>query len=197
MTHELEIKFKVADFAPIRRKLRACGAKYLGTFIQTDSFFDTPGRQLRLSDQGFRVRRIRILKSAGGKIDPRPLLTYKGPRKKNANGLKIRREIQMHLDDAEAAVQMIRALGMKEQMTIQKRRASYRMGRCLVELDELPLIGCFVEIEGQAEKAILAAAGKLNLQTGPVKEAYSHMLSAECRRLGRSDRSVTFNPKVL
>ena len=98
----------------------------------------------------------------------------------------------MHLDDAEAAIQMIRALGMKEHMTIQKRRASYRLGRCLVELDELPLIGCFVEIEGPTEKAILAVAGKLNLRTEPVKDAYSHMLSAECRRLGRSDRSVIF-----
>ncbi len=192
MAHEREIKFKVDDFGPIRRKLRACGAKYIGTAIQTDSFFDTAGRRLRQADQGFRVRRIRILKSAGGKIDSRPLLTYKGPRKPNSNGLKIRQEIQMHLDDAAAAVQMIRALGMKEQMTIQKRRASYKLGRTLVELDELPLIGCFVEIEGPTEKAILAAAGKLKLQTDPVTEAYSHMLSAECKRLRRSDRSITF-----
>ena len=160
MAHEREIKFKVDDFGPIRRKLRACGAKYLGTAIQTDSFFDTAGRRLRQADQGFRVRRYLL-------------------------------DLAVALD-AAAAVQMIRALGMKEQMTIQKRRASYKLGRTLVELDELPLIGCFVEIEGPTEKAILAAAGKLKLQTEPVTEAYSHMLSAECKRLRRSDRSIKF-----
>ncbi len=192
MAHEREIKFRVANFASVRRKLRASGAEYLGTFIQTDSFYDTAGRQLRQAGRGFRLRRVRLLKGAGGKIDPRPLLTYKGPRKPNTNGLKIRQEIQMHLDDAEAAVQMIRALGMKEHMTIQKQRASYRLGRCLVELDKLPLIGCSVEIEGPTEKSILAAAEKLALQTEPVKRGYSNLLSRECKRLGRSDRSVTF-----
>jgi len=198
MPHEIEAKFKVADFRAVRRRLTALGAVYLGTDLQTDSYYDTPDGRLLGEDKGLRIRRTRRLRSPstdGGKapkVDSSPLFTYKGPADGHKRA-KIRREIQTRVDSHQALGDILAELGLKPTLTIQKKRASYRMGSCLVELDELPVIGRFIEIEAPTPKQIEAVRSKLDIQTEPCTNHYITLLTEACPRIAGDCLEVTFD----
>jgi len=193
MSHEIEAKFKVADFRAVRRRLRGLGAVYLGTDLQTDSYYDTPDRRLLGEDKGLRIRQTRRLRSpSGSKSDTRPLLTYKGPADGHEQA-KIRREIQSRVDSHQALGDILAALGLAPTLTIQKKRASYRLGSCLVELDELPVIGRFIEIEAPGPRQIEVVRGKLDIQTKPCTDHYITLLTGACPRVSGACLEVTFD----
>ena len=198
MPHEIEAKFKVADFRAVRRQLARLGAVYLGTDLQTDAYYDTPDRSLLGEDKGIRIRRTRRLRNpsaAGGeapKRDTRPLLTYKGPAAAHKQ-VKIRREIQTRVDSHQALGDILTALGLEPTLTIQKKRASYRLGSCLVELDELPVIGRFVEIEASSHRQIEAISDKLDIRTKPSADHYITLLTEACPRVSDACLEVTFD----
>jgi len=192
MSRETEVKFRVADFAAVRRALRKAGAGYLQTVVQTDRYYDTPDRSLLKSDRGIRIRMVRCLRSARGPIDDRPQLTYKGPGDPHSTA-KIRPEIQTRADSPEVVEKILGTCGLVMTLSVQKRRATYRLGRCTVELDELPLIGRFVEIEGPDEGAVLSAARRLGLTGEPIKAHYIDLLSRRCPRAGRACKRVHFD----
>ena len=134
MAEELEAKFKVANFRAVRKSLRAAGAVYRGTAILTDVFFDTPDRRLYRGDSGLRLRQVRITRGAPGGLTSGWVLTYKGPRHPNRRA-KVRTETQTILDDGETMGEVLRSVGLQVFLEIEKSRASYKLGRCLVELD--------------------------------------------------------------
>jgi len=198
MSHEIEAKFKAADFRAVRRRLTGLGAVYLGTDLQTDSYYDTPDRRLLGDDKGLRIRHMRRLRSpssADGKVpkaDTRALLTYKGPADGHKRA-KIRREIQTRVDSHQALGDILTALGLEPTLTIQKKRASYRLGSCLVELDELPVIGRFIEIEAPTPKQIEALRVKLDLHNQPCTDHYIALLTKACSRVSGACLEVTFD----
>ena len=198
MSHEIEAKFNVPDFRAVRRRLRELGAVYLGTDLQTDSYYDTPDRRLLSEDKGLRIRRTRHLRGpspVGGKTpnaDTRALLTYKGPADGHKRA-KIRREIQTRVDSHRALGDILTALGLAPTLTIQKKRASYRLGSCLVELDELPVIGRFVEIEAPTPKRIEALRVKLDIRSEPCTDHYITLLTVACSRVSEACLEVTFD----
>ena len=189
---ETEAKFKVKSFSAVRRALRAEGGEYLGTVLQTDRYLDTASRSLLNSDTAVRVRTVKVLRSPPHGQDRRPLLTFKGPIARGKRS-KRRREIQTRVDDGAAVVEILRSVGLTRSLMVQKRRASYRMGRCLVELDELPLIGRFVEIEGPNTEKIEAARRKLKLEGKAITDHYLSLLAAGCKRAGRQCGEITFD----
>ena len=176
MAQEMEAKFSVADFRAVRRALRAAGGVYLGTAEHVDEFFDTPERKLYRGDRGLRLRNVRVLRGAAGGVKSGWLLTYKGPRQANRSA-KVREEIQTHVTDGVALAEILRQAGLKTHLEIKKRRSSYRLGRCLVELDELPGLGGFVEIEAPSERALQQTRRKLALTGEPITESYAHLVA--------------------
>ncbi|MDP6545904.1 MAG: class IV adenylate cyclase [Phycisphaerae bacterium] len=198
MPHEIEAKFKVADFRAVRKRLTALGAVYLGTDLQTDSYYDTPDRRLLGGDKGLRIRRTRRLRSpspVGGKppkADTRPLLTYKGPADGHKQA-KIRREIQTRVDSHQALGDTLSALGLEPTLTVQKKRASYRLGSCRIELDELPVLGRFIEIETPTPKQIETVRRKLDIRGEPCTDHYITLLTRACSRAGGACLEVTFD----
>ncbi len=58
-------------------------------------------------------------------------------------------------------------------------------GSCLIELDELPLIGTFIEIEGSSQRQVFAVARKLGLDGDSIKTSYSRMIADDCKAKGR------------
>jgi len=198
MAHEIEAKFKVPDFRAVRTRLRGLGAVYLGTNLQTDLYYDSPDHRLLNEDKGLRIRLTRRLRSpsaTGGKApatDSRPLLTYKGPPDRHEQA-KIRQEIESRVDSHQALGDILGALGMAPMLTIQKKRASYRMGPCLVELDELPLLGRFIEIEAPSPRQIEALREKLDIQAEPCTDHYITLMTRACSRASRTCREVTFD----
>ena len=189
MAKEIEIKYAVEDLAVVKRKLRAAGATHLGTVEQSDAYFDTPDRRLLAADSGLRLRTTRILRRGAEKIEGGALLTFKGPARRGGRA-KVRTERQSHVGAPAVVAEILAACGLGEMVTIVKRRCSWRLGRCRVELDRLPILGCFVEIEGPSAKAIYSAAGRLGLRGEPIKTHYVRLLKDCCRHIGQTCRVV-------
>lgn len=107
------------------------------------------------------------------------MITYKGP---CAHGLLTRRtEIEVPLNPAgvDNASQLLAALGFHTVLSFEKLRTTWKVDTCLVEIDRVPYVGDFVEIETASEEAILAIRQKLNLDQEPMlQSSYIAMLCA-------------------
>jgi len=180
---EIEAKLKLDSFKGIEKRLKALDAEFLRERLHTDAYFDDGKSSLRKSDSALRLRRQRI-----GRKE-QVVITYKGPRRRGR--FKQREEIQFGVSDASRAELLLNALGYKKAIVFQKRRRVWHYGGCEVALDELPLLGSFIEIEGPNEKAISRVQKKLGLCDLPhIPESYAVLMERKLRRLGRKNGKV-------
>ena len=71
-------------------------------------------------------------------------------------------------------------------LSFEKRRETLELDGCKVELDELPHLGSFVEIEGPDEEAVLRVREKLGLADRPiVKTSYIALLMGYLQERGQ------------
>jgi adenylate cyclase, class 2 len=177
--YEVELKFPLADSAPLVAQLEQLGAQPGAVREQRDRYFAHPARDFVQTNEALRIR------SDG----PRNCLTYKGP-VVDAQ-VKSRPEIETAFADGpEAAGQLARTLGLlgfREVRTVAKRRVPYHLaweGRVVeVTLDDVHELGTFVELETLADEsereaardAILLLAGRLGLEN-PERRSYLRLL---------------------
>ena len=187
MPVEIEAKMSVPDLEAMRARLREAGAERAGRALETNTFFDTEDRSLLASDQGLRLRRNLDRDTAAEEH----VITYKGPRQHGQ--LKSREEVELSVENSDAAVLLLERLGFARMLSFEKRRESWRLGGCKVELDELPYLGSFVEVEGPGEQPVLAVREQLGLADRPiVKSSYVALLMGYLQERGRSRKIVTF-----
>ncbi len=185
MTREIEIKLPVESHEPIRQRLRDLGADFLRTGIETNWIYDRSDGSLRTGGFGLRLRTVDV---ASGKPFP-TTLTVKGPLLPGP--LKERDELEVTVDNAETANQMLAMLGFTCILKYQKRRESWRFMRCNVELDEPPHVGLFVEIEGPDDGCIRAVQESLGLgSVSHTPQSYPHLLLAYCKSTGLATHDV-------
>ena len=191
MNRELEAKIRVDDATAIERRLRDVGGEPLFDAIIGDTFFDTADGRLHQSGSGMRIRTARRSQIGGGPGDDAAAITFKGPRQPGA--VKIREEIEFSVGDAAAARRFLERLGYVEKLGYEKHRRSWRIGACRVELDDVPLLGTFVEIEGPDEAAIAEVQRQLGLD-GHAQEmsSYASMLDEHLSKHGMRERHVPF-----
>lgn len=188
MPLEVEVKLKVDSHDPIRAQLIEAGAEFLGRVLETNHIFDSPERTLWASDQGLRVRSCHSLEGHA----PPATLTYKGPRLESQ--LKHRQEIQIAVDDAEAARAMLEELCFMELMCFEKQRETWQLNGCLIELDELPYLGCYVEIEGPDEQQVRHTQEMIALTDGTqIPRTYIGLLRQHCEEHSLSWSIITFD----
>lgn len=160
---EIEAKYAVGEHEPIRAKLRAAGATRVGCVIETNRFFDRADGFLQRSGCGLRVRGVSV-------VDGEPVsatITFKGPIRPGA--MKVRPEFEVTVGDAEQAAVLMDQLGFAEFFAFEKRRETWRVRDCSVELDEVPVIGRFVEIEGPDEASVNSVAATLGFAGAAVE----------------------------
>lgn len=187
---ELEAKIPVDAHDAVRSRLAAAGAERLGRVLETNHLFDRVDGGLRRAGCGLRVRVCRAL---DGGADTPATLTFKGPRQPGA--IKRREELETTVGDPRAIIATLSALGFTEQVRFEKRRETWRLEDCLVELDEVPYLGRFVEIEGEDETGIRRIQEALGLGGEPtLTDSYISMLTAYCRRTRRSPMHIAFEP---
>ncbi len=176
MCVEIEAKIKVDSLAQVECKLVELGAKFVAEQLQSDSLLDDARTTLLSTDRCLRLRRQVVGDSE------RNILTYKGG--KEQSHFKRRQEIETEIKDAEAMRRLLSELGYEEVMVVDKKRRLWRLDRCEVALDELPLLGCFVEIEGPDEKEIADVQERLGLSDLPhIAQSYAHLIKEQqCRR---------------
>jgi len=183
MHEEIEAKLKVDSLEVVERRLNACGATFLGETVQTDAYFDTVARDFTRGDKCLRLRREGL-----GQRE-RLILAYKGP--KEPDDYKKRVEVELEVRDMDAAEALLVALGYDKALAFDKRRRLWRLRDCEVALDELPLLGTFVEIEGPDSHAILQVQETLGLSHVPhTMDSYASLIDRELVRLGRDRREV-------
>ncbi|MHC4423586.1 MAG: class IV adenylate cyclase [Planctomycetota bacterium] len=175
MCTEIEAKLKVESHKEIVEKLTELGAVFLQEQMQTDYYFDDAGRTLTETDRCLRLRRLQA------KQTEKILLTYKGAREKNR--FKRRQEIELGIEDADSAEKLLSELGFQQVLVVEKKRRIWRFGRCEVALDELPLLGSFVEIEGPQEEQIAEVQKNLGLSHLPhITESYVSLMAEKLRQ---------------
>ncbi|HUU82306.1 MAG TPA: class IV adenylate cyclase [Phycisphaerae bacterium] len=185
---EIEAKLRVESHEPLRRKLAALGTDIVGRVRETNHILDSADGSLRSSGSALRVRANQP--ADGGSATA--TVTFKGPVQPGA--VKRREEIEASVDDPVAMLELLRALGFVEVMTYRKRRESYRLDNCRIELDEVPMLGCFVEIEGPDERAIRRVQQRIGLaDLEHIPKSYIALLSEHCHRTGRDPRDIDFD----
>jgi adenylate cyclase class 2 len=179
---ETEAKFKVESHEPVRDRLATAGAVFIERGLETNHIFDRPDGSVRRRGYGLRIRSFDL---EGG--EARVTLTVKGPRLPGP--LKKREEVEVQVDSAAKAARILELLGFVRILRYEKRRESWSLDPCRIELDEPPHIGLFVEIEGPDEPAIGTVQQRLGLGGEPhVRPSYVKMLADYCDQHGITDR---------
>jgi adenylate cyclase class 2 len=155
---EIEAKYRVPDWEPIRAKLLAWGAEPLGTRVEADHYLNAPDRDFARTDEALRVRRS----------GTETVVTYKGPKRVAAT--KTRTEIELPLlAEPETAVKLFTSLGYRPVAVVTKTRQTYRLSRGGFDmqacLDDVGPVGRFVELEILADEAAFEPAQAVLLAT--------------------------------
>ncbi len=161
---ETEVKFYVREI----KTIEACLQDLEALLIQPRTFeknirFDVSERSLSKDKRVLRLR-----------MDDKARLTYKGP-SELVRGALTRQEIELIVDDFNQAALLLEALGYEPIFLYEKYRTTYGLNGTKIMLDELPY-GNFVEIEGEDNNRIRAAAGELNLNWDRSIPASYHVL---------------------
>jgi adenylate cyclase class 2 len=189
MAVEIEAKMKVASLIVVRDRLLAAGAKLIGEYLETNTFFDTEDRSLLAADEGLRVRFNLNLELGTSTCK----ITFKGPRKHGQ--LKSREETELVVGNFETACLLLEQLGFTKVLSFEKRRDSWSLGGCEVDLDELPHLGTYVEIEGSKDETVLKVRELLQLSDRPlVRASYVAMLLTHLQEQGKPMNDVLFEP---
>ena len=173
MAIELEAKMRVADLDAVRKRLRALRAELCGRVLELNTFLDTSGRTLLQRDSGLRLRHTRELTSG----EEKHVVTFKGPQ--DHGELRRREEIEFAVTDGRAATNLFERVGYAPQLSFEKRRETWRLGACTIELDELPELGTFVEIEGPDDVTVMGVREAMGLtQEALVTSGYASIVAA-------------------
>jgi adenylate cyclase, class 2 len=149
--------------------------------FESNVIFDTASRDLRSAGCALRVR------TAGSAA----ILTFKGPAERTRH--KSREEIETELGDAAAASRILGHLGYHPAFRYEKYRTEFaRTGDPgLVTLDETP-IGCFLELEGEAEWIDKTANALGFSEKDYVTSSYTALYVCQCNARGIAPTNMVF-----
>ncbi len=166
MATEIEAKFKIDNLDTFAKRLRELGAQPRPTVLQRDTFLDRPDGFLLNKDAGLRIRQT----------DNQTILCTKGPRQPGP--YKKRTEIELPAPSFDQALEMFQILGYSPCLCLEKKRTEYTLNDCLICLDQVALLGSFIEIEGPDEPAIKAIIDRLSLTSIPtITDSYAAMVA--------------------
>ena len=186
---EIEAKVRVAQFEAFRADLLALGAERISHVHERNLIFDRSCGELRKRGERLRLRIQRDLEEE----DASPILTFKGKRIRGED-LKQRPEVEVGVTDSDNAEQLLCAMGFDCIFSYEKRRESWSLGDCGVELDEVPLLGRFVEVEGSDPGCVRETLDALGLANRPtIRRGYVGLLRRHLRKAGIERRHVSFD----
>ena len=177
---ETELKFAVADLAMVRGRLQAIGATSLRPPVfEENVLYDDAEGSIGRRHELLRVRRSDDVR-----------LTWKQPVRDPR--FKVRREVEVRVDDFEAMSAILEGLGYRPVRRYQKEREAWHWRDAEILLDRTP-IGAFVEIEAQPDE-IEAAAAALGLDVAQgLTASYLTIYAAYCRERGLEPGDMVFD----
>lgn len=184
MSREIEVKHRLDDATGLRQRLVAAGAVRDALAQEVNHILDTPERRLLNAGCGLRIRSARPVTPPG---PAQVTLTFKGPRDAALaqRGIKAREELETAAADEATLLAVFARLGFAPVIMYEKRRETWHWPDCVATIDELPLLGWFVELEADDQAALLARRAQLGLtDASAVDETYVRL----------ADRHGTLNP---
>ena len=186
MPLEIEAKLKVDSHDAVRAGILRAGGQFVSCVTEVNAILDTPDRRLLNAGCGLRVRTC----EGEGEVPP-ATLTYKGPQQTHA--LKVRDELETPVGDAEATLAILSALGFAPVITFEKRRETWKLHGAKVELDKVPRLGCYVEIEAPDEPTIQRVRAAIGLAGQPsIRSSYIALLVEHASSRGLPADRITF-----
>lgn len=175
---ELELKARVDDPDGVRRALLHAGAAlvYRGTML--DRRFDRRGRLERRDE----VLRLRVYHPS----DESPtwgVLGWKGPVRRQGE-YRAREEWESRVDDPKAALVVLRRLGYKIVLRIDRAVEQYALGDATLRLEWYPAMDVLLEVEGPPEAIERAIAATGLPRESFLPESLPHFTDAYERRTG-------------
>lgn len=163
-TQETEVKLRIeGSVLEVKQKL-ATFCKYSTPTEEENRIYDTAEGKLKDRKQ---VLRIRYAKHPVGDLDPKIELTFKdkGTRSK---GISSRPEYNVNIQRNELAnlTKVLEGLGYRPSFVYEKKRETWKFPdvKVTVEIDELPYIGHFLEIEGPDSDVIEQVIDQLGVR---------------------------------
>jgi adenylate cyclase, class 2 len=179
--HEVEIKFRIADFDALTASLQSARFQLLTPRThEMNTLYDLPGGELRARGALLRLRQY------GDKWT----ITYKDKAATQGKH-KSRPEIETPVENGPAMDQILQGLGFRPSFSYEKFRAEWTDQRGHVVLDETP-VGNFGEIEGSPEW-IDRTASQLGLaESQYIKLSYTELFREWKRATGSSAENMLF-----
>lgn len=183
---EIEVKFVVEeDPTTLRRRILALGARPRGRYHEFNYRLDDDHSSL--SDDNIQLR----IRHAVDGEDTFSKLTVKTRSIDDDPNFKIRREIEMLVDDHKALLAALEVMGYTPYWHYEKWREKFALGRVVITLDELA-IGWFMEIEGP-KGDIVSTAELLGLNMGEsLTCSYSKLFKVAVEELDLDHTDLTF-----
>ena len=185
---ELELKARVEDAESLRRALLAAGAQLVYRGAMLDRRFDRKGRLERRDE----VVRLRVYHPAD-RSGEWGVLGWKGPVGKR-DGYRHREEWESRVDDPRAVLVVLRRLGYKIVVRIDRAIEQYKLGEATLRIEWYPAMDVLLEVEGapdEIERAIAATGLSRELF---LAESLPFFKNAYEKRTGRKARISRAEP---
>jgi predicted adenylyl cyclase CyaB len=143
---EVELKSVVDDLEMRCRQVEAAGGTLRFAGRLEDRRYDTPQRVLRARDHVLRMR-VRHSPSDG---DVAATVDWKGPTAQS-DGYKVREEIAVGVDDANALAILLSKLGYDVTEAIDRQVWEYAVDSATIRFERYPRMDVLVEVEGTPE----------------------------------------------
>jgi len=179
---ELELKARVEDPDALRRALIAAGAQLAYRGAMLDRRFDRKGR-LQKRDE---VVRLRVFHPADRSAEW-GVLGWKGPVGKR-DGYRHREEWESRVDDPRAVLVVLRHLGYKIVLRIDRAIEQYQLGEATLRLEWYPAMDVLLEVEGAPEAIERAIVATGLSRDAFVAESLPYFTAAYEQRTGRVAR---------
>ena len=150
MRTEIEVKFLDVDHDKVRAQLKELGGVCeLPMRLMKRAIIDYPDHRLQTDKNAY----IRV-RDEGQKVT----LTYK---QFKGQAVDSAREIEAEVDSFEDTIKIFEAIGLKVRSFQESKRETWKLGKVEVVLDEWPWLKPYLEIEGESEAELRAAAQRL------------------------------------
>lgn len=176
MKTEYEATFANIDKSDIRSRLKAAGAVLIKSevLMKRKSFTPPNGEDIEYSWARVRDEGDRITMS---------FKSIKGER------IEDQKEEMVVIDDFQAGVNFLLALGCREKAYQESKREIWSLDGTEICLDEWPFLEPYVEVEGESEQVVKAAAEKLGFDYSSAKFCSVAVLYAEKYGISADDVS--------
>ncbi len=179
---ELELKARVESPDAVRKAILAAGAELVYRGAMMDRRFDRRGRLERRDE----VVRLRVYHPAD-KSPEWGVLGWKGPVQRRGE-YRLREEWESRVDDPKAVLVILRHMGYKISVRIDRAVEQYRLGDATLRLEWYPAMDVLMEVEGEPDAIERAVAATGLPRDAFLPESLPYFTAAYEQRTGRVAR---------